>query len=33
MATQPPSAESDEDTAVKQKNADVCNVVGSVEEI
>jgi DNA-binding HxlR family transcriptional regulator len=33
MATQPPSAETDEDTAVEQKNADVCNVVGSVEEI
>ena len=33
MATQPPSAETDEDTEVEQKNADVCNVVGSVEEI
>jgi len=33
MATQPPSAEIHEDTAVEQKNTDVCNPVGSVEEI
>ncbi|SEP23050.1 transcriptional regulator, HxlR family [Halogranum amylolyticum] len=33
MATQPPSAETDDDTEVKQRNADVCNVVGAIEEM
>lgn len=33
MAPQPPPADTDDDTEVEQKNADVCNVVGSVEEI
>jgi DNA-binding HxlR family transcriptional regulator len=32
MATQPPSSDA-EDSEVKQRNADVCNVVGAVEEI
>ncbi|WP_129116126.1 winged helix-turn-helix transcriptional regulator [Halegenticoccus tardaugens] len=33
MATQPPSADTDEDTEVERRNADVCNVVGAVEEM
>ncbi|WP_276249116.1 helix-turn-helix domain-containing protein [Haladaptatus sp. YSMS36] len=33
MATQPPSADTDELTEVERRNADVCNVVGSIEEI
>ncbi|MDF9748481.1 winged helix-turn-helix transcriptional regulator [Natrinema salsiterrestre] len=33
MVTQPPSADTDEGTEVEQRNADVCNVVGAVEEM
>lgn len=33
MATQPPSADTDEATEVERRNADVCNVVGAVEEM
>ncbi|WP_207592834.1 winged helix-turn-helix transcriptional regulator [Halomontanus rarus] len=33
MTTQPPTADTDEDTEVERLNADVCNVVGSVEKI
>lgn len=33
MGTQPPSTESEETSGVEQLNADVCNVVGSIEEI
>ncbi|WP_318571273.1 helix-turn-helix domain-containing protein [Salinigranum marinum] len=33
MATQPPSSETGEETEVERRNADVCNVVGSIEEI
>ncbi|MFD1514487.1 winged helix-turn-helix transcriptional regulator [Halomarina rubra] len=33
MATQPPSADTNDDTEVEQRNADVCNVVGAVEEM
>jgi DNA-binding HxlR family transcriptional regulator len=33
MATQPPATDTDDDTEVERKNADVCTVVESVEEI
>jgi len=33
MTTQPPGAESDEESDVEKRNADVCNVVGAVEEM
>lgn len=33
MATQPPTSESDTESDIEQRNADVCNVVGSIEEI
>ncbi|SEP00653.1 transcriptional regulator, HxlR family [Halogranum amylolyticum] len=33
MATQPPTADTNEDTEIEQRNADLCNVVGSIEEI
>ncbi|MGQ4554631.1 winged helix-turn-helix transcriptional regulator [Halobellus sp. GM3] len=33
MATQPPAAEPDEESDVERRNADVCNVVGAVEEM
>jgi len=33
MATQPPVADGTEQSDVEQRNADVCNVVGAVEEV
>jgi DNA-binding HxlR family transcriptional regulator len=33
MATQPRSADSDHESDVERRNADVCNVVGAVEEM
>ncbi|MFC4990543.1 winged helix-turn-helix transcriptional regulator [Saliphagus infecundisoli] len=33
MTTQPPTADPDEEAEVERQNADVCNVVGSIEEI
>ncbi|MGB9955584.1 winged helix-turn-helix transcriptional regulator [Haloferax prahovense] len=33
MATQPPEADTSEDTEVERRNADVCNVVGAVEQM
>jgi DNA-binding HxlR family transcriptional regulator len=33
MATQPPSVDADEESAVERRNADVCTVVGAVEEV
>ncbi|WP_227357251.1 winged helix-turn-helix transcriptional regulator [Haladaptatus salinisoli] len=33
MATQPPTADTDEATDVERRNADVCNVVRAVEEM
>jgi DNA-binding HxlR family transcriptional regulator len=33
MATQPPSTASDHESDVEQQNADVCTVVGAVEEM
>jgi DNA-binding HxlR family transcriptional regulator len=33
MPTQPPSTDTDEATEAERQNADVCNVVGSVEEM
>ncbi|GGC63907.1 winged helix-turn-helix transcriptional regulator [Haloferax sulfurifontis] len=33
MVTKPPSEETDEPTEVERRNADVCNVVGSIEMI
>ncbi|WP_339106187.1 helix-turn-helix domain-containing protein [Haloterrigena salinisoli] len=33
MTTQPPISNTDEATEVERQNSDVCNVVGSVEEI
>ncbi|WP_336136045.1 winged helix-turn-helix transcriptional regulator [Natronomonas amylolytica] len=33
MTTQPPAAESGETTEVEHLNADVCNVVGSLEKV
>jgi len=33
MATQPQSSDSDHESDVEQRNADVCNVVGAVEEM
>ncbi|SEH55883.1 DNA-binding transcriptional regulator, HxlR family [Halopenitus malekzadehii] len=33
MATQPQTADSDHESDVEQRNADVCNVVGAVEEM
>lgn len=33
MATQPPTSESDTESDIEEQNSDVCNVVGSIEEI
>jgi DNA-binding HxlR family transcriptional regulator len=33
MATQPPEADAEEQSDVERRNADVCNVVGAVEEV
>ncbi|WP_273837197.1 helix-turn-helix domain-containing protein [Halococcus sp. PRR34] len=33
MATQPPSVDADEESDVERRNADVCTVVGAVEEV
>jgi len=33
MATQPPEADAEEKSDVERRNADVCNVVGAVEEV
>ncbi|EMA54811.1 winged helix-turn-helix transcriptional regulator [Halococcus salifodinae] len=33
MATQPPSADTEKESDVEQQNADVCTVVGAVEEV
>jgi DNA-binding HxlR family transcriptional regulator len=33
MATQPPASKSDTESDIEQRNADVCNVVGAVEEM
>jgi DNA-binding HxlR family transcriptional regulator len=33
MATQPPEGDAEEKTDVERRNADICNVVGAVEEV
>ena len=33
MATQPPSADTEEESTVERRNADVCTVVGAIEEV
>ena len=33
MATQPPPVDADEESDVERRNADVCTVVGAVEEV
>ncbi len=33
MATQPPPTEANEDTEVKWRNANICNVIGAVKEM